>query len=211
MKTDQIFISSKNLRYEEVMEITEDFTSELGLGKHEAARIRLLVEETLGMVQIMAEEFIAYISLEAEDNQVKINLDVKTDMDYSKKQELLSVSKSGKNTAARSFMGQIGEFFEKSLMNFSGMTGVTEDYKKGMVSYDEMGLGTGVENIDASFVWSLYQYKNTLATEEGTSEDDINQEILNELEKSIVAKIADDVIVGVKKDRANLTIIKNLK
>ena len=73
------------------MEITENFTSELRLGKHEAARIRLLVEETLGMVQIMAEEFIAYISLEAEDNQVKINLDVKTDMDYSKKQELLSV------------------------------------------------------------------------------------------------------------------------
>ena len=39
----------------------------------------------------------------------------------------------------------------------------------------------------------------------------MNQEILSELEKSIVAKIADDVIVGVKKDRANLTIIKNLK
>ena len=93
MKTEQLFISSKDLRYKEVIEMTENFTSELNLEKKTASRIRLLVEETLGMVQILTEDFIAYISLESVDKQVKINLDVKTEMDLEKKRDLISVSK----------------------------------------------------------------------------------------------------------------------
>ena len=209
MKTEQLFISSKDLRYKEVIEMTENFTSELNLEKKTASRIRLLVEETLGMVQILTEDFIAYISLESVDKQVKINLDVKTEMDLEKKRDLISVSKSGKNSAVKSLMGQIGEFFEKSLLDFSANAQVSDEYRKGIVPYGEMGVGTGVEGTDASFVWSLYHYKNALAQDE-QGDDDNSQEILDELEKSIVAKIADDVIVGVKKDRASLTIIKNL-
>lgn len=210
MKTEQIFISSKDLRHKEVMDMTESFTSELLLEDKEASRIRLLVEETLGMVQILTEDFIAYLSLESDENQVKINLDVKTEMDYEKKKDLISVSKSGKNSAVKSFMGQIGEFLEKALDDFSSTANLTDDYKRGLLDYGEMGVGTGVDSMDASFVWSLYQYKNKLSTEDNAPADETDLAILDELEKSIVAKIADDVIVGVKKDRANLTIIKNL-
>jgi len=107
-------------------------------------------------------------------------------------------------------MGQIGEFLEKALDDFSSTANLTDDYKRGLLDYGEMGVGTGVDGMDASFVWSLYQYKNRLSPEDNAPADETDLAILDELEKSIVAKIADDVIVGVKKDRANLTIIKNL-
>lgn len=210
MKTEQIFISSKDIRYEEVMKMTEDFTSKLKLSAKEALRIRLLVEETLGMVTVMTDEFIAYINLESGNGQAKIILDVKTEMDADKKMELLSVSRSGKNSAVKGFMGKIGEIIENGMLNFTTIANLQDRYGSVVVPYADMGVESGVENaMDAAFVWSLNQYKNSLADD--ANADNQYGEAWDELEKSIVAKIADDVIVGVKKDRATLTIVKNIE
>ena len=210
MKTEQIFISSKDIRYEEVMKMTEDFTSKLKLSAKEALRIRLLVEETLGMVTVMTDEFIAYINLESGNGQAKIILDVKTEMDADKKMELLSVSRSGKNSAVKGFMGKIGEIIENGMLNFTTIANLQDRYGSVVVPYADMGVESGVENaMDAAFVWSLNQYKNSLADD--ANADNQYEEAWDELEKSIVAKIADDVIVGVKKDRAILTIVKNIE
>ena len=209
MKTEQIFISSNDVRYDEVMQMTENFTSKMNLDGKEALRIRLLVEETLGMVKVMTDEFIAYINLEANDGQAKIILDVKTEMDADKKMELLSVSRSGKNSAVKGFMGKIGEIIENGMLNFSTIANLQDRYGSVVVPYADMGVESGVENaMDAAFVWSLNQYKNSLADD--ANADNQYEDAWDELEKSIVAKIADDVIVGIKKDRATLTIVKNI-
>ncbi len=207
MKTEQLFISSRDIRYPEVMEMTESFLSDLLLEDKDALRFRLLVEETLGMVQNMTDEFIAYISMDSDGDNANIVLDIKTKMDADKKVELLSVSKTGKNTAVRSFMGQIGELIERGMLNFGSLNNVRDQFSSGLVSCEPLGMETGVENaMDASFVWSLYQYKNSLADDENPE----MAEAWDELEKSIVANIADDVVVGVKKDRASITITKKI-
>ena len=205
MKTDQIFISSKDNRYQEVMNMTEAFTTALLLEDKDALRFRLLVEEALGMVQTFAEEFVAFIHFEHIENKAYIKLDIITEMDLEKKREWLSVSRTGKNSAARSFMGQIGEAIERGLTNFNSMSSIHDQYSAGVLAYGDNGVGTGVEGMDASFVWSLYQYKNAL-----NKEDERERKIQDELEKSIVSRIADDVIVGIKRDHAFVTIIKNL-
>ena len=68
---------------------------------------------------------------------------------------------------------------------------VTEFYN-GMDNYSGM---------EYSCLWSLEQYKSTVKKEEKKDDWD-------ELEKSVLASVADDVVVGVKGKRANIIILK---
>ena len=64
------------------------------------------------------------------------------------------------------------------------------------------GLTTGyVDTIDYAYLWSLDQYRETISKEERAADWD-------ELEKSVIASVADDVTVGVTGKRADITIIK---
>ena len=54
-------------------------------------------------------------------------------------------------------------------------------------------------------IWSLNNYREGL--EQADDSDAPVKEAWDELEKSIVASIAKDVVVGVKKDRVEMTII----
>ena len=83
-------------------------------------------------------------------------------------------------------------------------------YSSGALPYGDMGMVNQVESpLDAYFVWSLHQYRNNLS--DAKDQNTAAQEAWDELEKSIVASIADDVIVGVKKDHVTMTIIKNIE
>ena len=59
-------------------------------------------------------------------------------------------------------------------------------------------------NADMMTVWTLQTYRDDL----DQASDDDAEAALDELEKSIVAKLADDILVGVKGDRINLVIKK---
>ena len=56
--------------------------------------------------------------------------------------------------------------------------------------------------VDHAYVWSLGQYRTTIQPQE-------HKETWDELEKSVIASVADDVIVGVKSNCADITIVKN--
>ena len=63
-------------------------------------------------------------------------------------------------------------------------------------------MGTGFsEGVDYSYIWRLEEYRNSVKKEE-------QAEAWDELEKSVIASVADDVIVGVKGKRANVVIVK---
>ncbi|MBR6547911.1 MAG: hypothetical protein IKT68_00050, partial [Clostridia bacterium] len=53
---------------------------------------------------------------------------------------------------------------------------------------------------DYPCVWSLNQYKNTVDADQAEAWD--------ELEKSVIASVADDILVGVKGNRADIVIVK---
>ena len=56
------------------------------------------------------------------------------------------------------------------------------------------------ESVDYSYVWSLNKYKVSVQESE--------KEAWDELEKSIIANLADDVIVGVKGKQASIVVVK---
>jgi hypothetical protein len=59
----------------------------------------------------------------------------------------------------------------------------------------------GSANVDYAYLWSLDQYRSTVDRSERAEEWD-------ELEKSVIASVADDVVVGVKGKRADIVVMK---
>ena len=70
--------------------------------------------------------------------------------------------------------------------------------------------GAGNPNLyDLTPVWTLDQYRANV--EKGRLGSDVLEQAKQDLEKSIVANLADDIVVGVKGDRIELVITKRFK
>ena len=201
MVSDNFMVNSDAGRMAAARYATENFAWQLKLDRRNTLRLSLLVEETLGMVKAMVEEFYGQLWFVGEDKRCEIHLQATTDMDADKKQELLSVSKTGKNALARGFMAMLGEFISGAAHGFGNVmdTYGRESARYGVVHAPGMGMITPDGMVP---VWSLNAYREDLARARGADGE-------AELEKSIVAKLADDVIVGVKGDRIELVIVRD--
>ena len=70
------------------------------------------------------------------------------------------------------------------------------------LSTHSMGTAMGYsEGVDYAYLWKLEEYRNSVKKDE-------QAEAWDELEKSVIASVADDVIVGVKGRCAEIVIIK---
>ena len=182
----------------DALELTERIAETMGLTKKEALRLRLLAEEMLGMVQTIAGDFSADFWIDHEGKDCTLHLKAKSELDYQKRKELLSVSSTGKNTADVGIMGKIRGLFEAGLHGMAEGFAMQADY--GMVLPALGALDDGVSGVIYS--WSMQKYKEDV--HEDTDEWD-------ELEKSIIANIADEVSVGVRNDGAELVVYKSFK
>jgi hypothetical protein len=184
---------------------------ELDLKKHDRMHLRLLTEETLGMLKAMTGEYEAVMWFNKDsENEVSINLTVKAeDIDIEKKKQLIEVSSEKTNAKAKGFMGKIAEIIENGLLNYENIMKLQQEYGGGYVDYGTMGIGSmdGIE--ESALAWSLYEYRMSL---EGAAESSsAAKEAWDELEKSIVASLAKDVKVGVQRNIVDMTIICDLK
>ena len=207
-KTEDMYIDNTESRAAAVVEAVDKFIEDQGLTGKKAIHLRLLAEETIGMVKAMTGDFDALFHIEEEDGEYKLKLTLRTNMDIEKKEELLSVSRSGKNAAAKGFMGKMGEIIENGLLNYDFALRLQQEYGSGYVDYLSMGMGIPSETYVSGnpITWSLNSYRDALSEAEGDSREPV-QDAWDELEKSIVASIAKDVIVGIKKDRVDMTIV----
>ena len=211
MKSEERVVNNTDERFASALDMADEFIDSLGIDAKDALHMRLLVEETLGMVKAMTRDFKAVFWIECEENEYRIKLSAKTSMEMEKKDQLLSVSKSGKNAAARGFMGKISDIIENSMLSLNEVNSLNEQYGVGVVNYGSMGAGmvAGTPVIAGdSFQWTLDNYRSALDEAE---DGDPARAAYDELEKSIVAKLAKDVIVGVKKDKVDMEIIGELK
>lgn len=202
-KTSELCISSVEESLVEALDIADGFIQRQNIDRKKAIRLRLLVEETIGLVRMMAGDFKAQFWIENEDDEYKIRLNATTNMNIDKKDRLLSLSTSGKNNAVTGFMSKIADIIDNGFLNYNDIMKDQQNFSNGYF------IGYGMINetpvIGEPFVWSLSNYKNSLETV--TEDDSQSKEAWDELERSIVASIASDVIVGVKKDSVDLTII----
>ena len=64
-------------------------------------------------------------------------------------------------------------------------------------------MATGYsDGVNYDYLWSLQQYRNQI-------DKDTQEESWDELEKSVIASVSDDVIVGVKGTQVNIILVKH--
>ena len=203
MVSEKFMVNSDAGRMAAARYATENFAWQAKLDKRDTLRLDLLVEETLGMVKAMLDDFYGQIWFVADGKACEIHFEATSDMNADKKQELLSVSSTGKNTAAKGFMAKLGEVISGAL---HGMGNTMDTYGQETIKYGIIHTPSVLSaNSDMMTIWTLQSYRSDLSE---AHSDDGAEEALDELEKSIVAKLADDVLVGVKGDRIDLVIKK---
>ena len=208
MVSDKFMVNSDAGRMAAARYATENYAWQMKLGKRDTMRLSLLVEETLGMVKAMVEDFYGQLWFSGDGRRCEIHLEATTDMDADKKQELLSVSSTGKNALAKGFMAMIAEVFSSAMHGFGNAIDAygQETVQYGIVHTSGMGMLTTDGMVP---IWTLQSYRDGLNRQRGANGE--ADEAWDELEKSIVAKLADDVVVGVKGDRIELVIVKEFK
>ena len=189
-----------------VLSEVEKVTAYNGLEDKKALRLRLLAEELCGMLPGLIENFNGNFWAENDGDDYKLHVELKADdMSIDLRDELISVSKSGKNAAAKGVMGKIRAVAETMLL--AAFDPTLQTIPAGDF-YDYHGFNMGFGYMDPSiavdrgymYSWSLFDYKT--AVEEKEDE-------YAELERSIVAKLADDIIVGVRGKNVEMVVKKS--
>ena len=205
MKSNVCYLNKDLTCLEAILTEVEKVTAYNGLEAKKALRIRLLAEELCGMLPGLVERFNGKFWAEAEDDSYKLCVELRADdMSIDMREELIAVSKSGKNAAAKGIMGKIRAVTETMLLTaFDPSYSVpTDEY------YDYNGFNMGFGYIDPNVAyetgyqcsWSLFTYKTAVEEKE---------DAYSELERSIVAKLADDIIVGVRGNNVEITVKKS--
>ena len=202
MTTEKYPVSNLSTIPEEARGALMSAAEQAGLDRKETMCIGLLAEETLGMLKMIVTAFDGEMWLEAATRRCAIHVTARASMNAEKKRELLSVSSTGANASVKTFMGRIGELLSDALTGY-GETVTTADMSA--LRYDAFGAA-GVnmaDPLDMTPIWTLENYRRELA-------DSADQgEAWDELEKSIVANLADNVIVGVRGGEIELVIAKD--
>ena len=191
-----------------VLAEVEKVTEYNGLEDKKALRLRLVAEELCGMLPGLTQNFSGEFWAENDGDDYELHVELKADdMNIDLRDELISVSKSGKNAAAKGIMGKIRAVAETMLLAAfdPDQTLPTDEF------YDYNGFNMGFGYVDSTIVyetgyvysWSLFNYKT--AVEEKKS----NADAYAELERSIVAKLADDIIVGVRGKNVEIVVKKS--
>lgn len=207
MQTDKIQILSNGEGIEAALAESEKFAAYMGIEGKPALHLRLLTEELLGMVRAITGDFKAYFWIEnQEGGGYRIHLDAETPMNLDKKTELISLSSNGVNNVLGGFMGKIRDMVENGLYYYNKVDQL--QLKNGI--YTPVGVTAGITpestGVDG-FVWTMDEYRDRMNSARGSDPD--ASKAWDELERSIVASIADDVVVSVRKNMVKITISKN--
>ena len=167
-----------------------------GLDRKSTMRLRLLSEELICMLPELLNYGTGEFWIETHGKNYELHLKVEArdhfDVDMDK---ILSVSKSGKNAAAKGIINKICIAVDCMLSDRAKLA-EADPY-----SFYTMGMS----DHSGTASWSLLDYRNNL---QNSSASDSKEEDWDELEKSIIANLADDVIVGVIGRKINIVIKK---
>ncbi len=205
MVTKKVYVSNNGQGYDEVLSEAEKYAEYRNLTGRKKIHIRLLAEELMGMVETIAGNFYSYFWIEDDDDKPEIyrlHLKANVNMDGQIRDVFLDASTSGKNAAAKGIMGKLRDIFQTYMIGFKDTDNVSysEPYP-GYSCFTEYGL----EPFSSSNLWTLSRYKENVSK----NKDERNLEDWDELEKSIIANLADDVSVGIEGDSVEMIITKN--
>ena len=203
MKTDVIEISPAGEGMAEALRQTEKAAAYRDLSSKEGLRLRLLSEEMMGMLRTIVGEGRSHFWIESEGRHFTLHLTTDARMNADMREELLKASSSGKNAAVRGFMSRIRDIFTR-VIEPDGNSISPTDYGFSyvdVISFDDASLGVTTHGL--MYGWSMKAYKNAVAEHREEEPDK-----WDEPEKSITARLADEIRISIRSSAAELVIEK---
>ena len=200
MKSDMIKVSSRGKQMEKALAQAEKVAAYKEMTGKNALHLRLLTEEMMGMMRSITGEKEGIFWIEDNDNVYQLHLQVNTRMDSEKREQLLSAASSGKNESARGLMGRLRDFFDR---------GTDEDIASIPSPYLMPGIHERASSATMDWDWSMMEYEDALSYRIQQNDRDA-REAWDELEKSVVAKVADDIKVSIRGQTVEMIIIKKM-
>jgi hypothetical protein len=165
------------------------------LSHKQTLQLRLICEEIDGMLPKIIDDFDGDFWIEFEKGVCKVIASIKfAEFSIEKKEELIKIAKNSKNAAAVGITGKIRSFVEDMLLDDVNIPSYSI-YSESMCIATSFG-----EDMNYPYMWTLENYKNNTKKEK--------EEAWDEPEKSVIASVADDIVVGVKGKRADIIITK---
>lgn len=201
MESNHCYLKNGKGRQEALAEL-EKAAAYCELPKQEGLYLRLLGEELTGMMAGLVGRYEGEFWVQADGRQVELHLLVDKKLTLDERERLVDVSTRGKNEAARGIMGKICTMFEAfadsyeetgqyCVRNGIYMTGMNDIYHSCIVAEDCVS-------------WSLRQYASQIGEEE-------KGEAWDELEKSIIARLADEILVSIRNRQAEIIVKKTFR
>ena len=200
MKTDVITVSSRGKQMEKALEQADKVAAYKGLSAKDALHLRLLTEEMMGMMRSITGEKEGTFWIEDQDGEYQLHLKVRAMLTSEEREQLLAVSSSGKNESAKGLMGRLRDFFDW------GSDADLSAYSSPLLLPDAFEQSSSPM---LDWEWSMSRYERVLSSqmEQG---DQAVKEAWDELEKSVVSHVADDVKVSIRSGTVEMIIIKKL-
>lgn len=200
MKTDVIHVDSEGNGFKKSLAQADVVAQYKDLSHKDALHIRLLTEEMMGMLRSITgkKEADFWIDDDEESDNFRLHLLTETPMNMEKRDKLLSVSTSGENSAVKGVMGKIKDLFTRSYepLDDSG----ARYYAAGWM-YDDAAVSGGVADI-ALQMWSFNKYRETISPEGENGQE------WDELERSVIANLADEVEIYIRKKQVEMIVYK---
>ncbi|MBP3856457.1 MAG: hypothetical protein IK990_12695 [Ruminiclostridium sp.] len=204
MKTDVYKFERSVDDIDNIVSIVEKTAAYNSLDTMQTLRLTLLSEELVELLPNLLICGEGSFWIENKGMNFEIHAAVRADdlLSGKERKEILSVSTSGKNAAAVGIVSKIKIAAETMFANYALSVGTAGDVE---LEYDENSdftqLGMFEDPIGYSNEWSLVNYKKKIKNDTPA---------WDELEKSIIANMADDVVVGIKDSKVEITIKKKL-
>ncbi len=127
MVSDIIEIKNSGSGQDRALAETEKAAAWCELSPRETLRARLAAEEMMSMIRSVAGEVNALFRIECEDRNMTFFLTTSILMNAATRAELVSVSSSRENEAAKGFLGRLRDFFERAMISGAGSFVFTEN------------------------------------------------------------------------------------
>ncbi len=207
MITEKIRVTGQDADTAAALALAEKTAAYCMLGKKESLHLRLLSEEMMGLLRALTGETDAEFWIESEGKSFRLHLATRTVVGKSKRAGLLSVATSGKNAAAHGVGGMLRDIFERA-MEADDFEGLPSSYSLGLMQ--PIGItgelaGVGVDPV--LFSWSMKKYMS--GVEEMKNDSEESEQEWDELEKSVVARLADEVSVAIRGERVEMILYKS--
>ena len=199
MKSDVISIDTYGTGFESALLQADLVASYKQLSPAGSLHLRLLTEELMALMRSITGKKEASFWIEDQDGVFRLHLSTETPLDPDKRAELLAASTSGKNEASKGLLGKI-----RSLFDFAAET----DCLVGLPPMMLDGM-TSPEDSMGAMEWSLELYRSQLETRYSDGGEEA-REAKDELEKSVIANVADEVKVSIKGWHVEMTVFKKL-